>query len=458
MERVENRIYASQSRAQRNSIQNITETIQEITEMPSTSGNSVETANLAPTRRMPKPGEKNAPSFDAERPEELARFFERIEEWYAEEHITNDTEKKKRIVRYLDPDSEAQWKALSKFSEGTYLDFKTQVMASYPKAEEILKGSMVTLKRKIKAFGHVDLEERHELHNLVRTMTAEIAKLKEITPPIHTNRELVELFLARLSPEFASRIAQKLSMHRQWIGLNPQQNQNVRNSEDLFDVTEVMEFAKQTAEEMRNPYAKFAINSGGSNQSHTKLEEAVARLTDSLHLQVQHNKQMEQRFAALQSSLSQRTTVQTERQTTEYGNRNYEPGCFYCRGTHRILDCEHVHLHLNSGWIRKIENQLRLPDGSKIPRDGAKTMKEVIESMGKPRPGIIPMAKIQNKSSLMQGTVPRTFPDLDVGELAEDQIQTLTTMVQKVGMDRLQNFVQSQEIINDDPEWNQNFD
>src|SRR5579863_8575917 len=125
-------------------------------------------------------------------------------------------------------------------------------------------------------------------------MTAEIAKLEEIRPPIHTNRELVELFLARLTPDFASRVANKLTMQRQWIGLMPEgNNENAagekRNSEDMFDVSEVMEFAKQTAEEMRNLYTRFTLNkTSGNSANTTKLEEAVARLTDSLNLQVQY--------------------------------------------------------------------------------------------------------------------------------------------------------------------------
>lgn len=87
---------------------------------------------------MPKPGEKNAPTFDQEKPEELGRFFERIEDWFADEGIQGDADKKRRIVKYLDPDSESQWKALTQFSDGTFTNFKKAVMASYPRAEEVL--------------------------------------------------------------------------------------------------------------------------------------------------------------------------------------------------------------------------------------------------------------------------------------------------------------------------------
>ena len=50
------------------------------------------------TRKMPKPREKNAPSFDIDKPEELDCFFERMEDWFADENIKEDVDKKKRIV------------------------------------------------------------------------------------------------------------------------------------------------------------------------------------------------------------------------------------------------------------------------------------------------------------------------------------------------------------------------
>ena len=72
--------------------------------------------------RMPKPGEKNAPEFDPEKPEELGRFFERMEDYFLDEEIMSNAEMKKKIVKYLDADSEVQWKVLSMFTTGTYED------------------------------------------------------------------------------------------------------------------------------------------------------------------------------------------------------------------------------------------------------------------------------------------------------------------------------------------------
>ena len=299
MQRVEQRILASQQQALRRSSQNpdipyISDNeslLTNISDMPETSAGAgsaavaSHTQNIPretgasggmPTRKMPKPGEKNAPTFDPEKPEELGRFFERMEDWFADEHITDNRDKKRRIVRYLDPDSESQWKALSKFDNGTFAEFKAQVMAAYPKAEEIMKGSVTALKRKIARIGPVAPVDRDELLSMIRIITAEVLKLKKIQPPIHTNRELVDLFLERLTLDFAGQIANKLSVQR----LVAQAHGGLvadRNTEDMYDIDEVMEAAKQTSLEYANPFGKyFGVAASPQNESSVKLEEAVS--------------------------------------------------------------------------------------------------------------------------------------------------------------------------------------
>lgn len=417
--------------------------------------------------RMPKPGEKNAPSFDPDKPEELGRFFERMEDWFDDAGVP-DLDRKIKIVRYLDPDSENQWKALSKFKNGTYADFKAQVMRSYPKAEEVMKGSMTALRRKLRKYGPVVTDDRDELLSLIRMMNAEVAKLKEINPPIHTNRELVELFLARLVPEFAARIAQKLSVQR-LIGEARENQIQDRNPEDMFDIEEVMDVAKQTATEATHPFSKY-LGTGSTirSESTVKLEEVVARLADTVNLQTQYNKQVDQKLSTLQSFINQPRSVNQNNipvppgfrgsinplQNTNW--RGINPGiCFYCRGDepHRINDCSHVNTHLDLGWIKKEQGQIRLPDGSHIPRDGAKTMKEVIEARNK-KPGIIPLSKIPDKSAFFQD-----IPQLSQNQITDDDnMRNLMELIQKVGPDRVQQLIQVSEYSNAaEDDWEQNF-
>lgn len=423
------------------------------------------------SRKMPKPGEKNAPTFDVEKPEELGRFFDRMEDWFAEDGYAEDDEKKKRIVKYLDADSEIQWKAFSKFANGTFAEFKAQVMASYPKAEDVLKGSVTALKKRIKKLGKVEVEDRDELLSLIRIMTAEVEKLKRITPPIHTNRELVDLFLTILSSDFARRIAQKLSVRR-LIDTKEAQNAT-RNPEDMYDIEEVMEMAKQTAMESSNPFGKFLWSAErDTSDTSVKLEEAVARLTDTINLQSQHNRQVDQRLASLQSFMSQPKPSTTGNYVTQpnygrtYGNplgqtnAMNSPECFYCKGDdgHRIPDCQDAIRHLEKGWVKKVDGRLRLPDGSPIPRDGNKSMKEVVEGLLKSRPGLIPMSKIQDKSSLFQETGMSSYTQTQGQSSEEMNMRALLEVVHKLGPDRVLKMINTHEQTEEIDEWNQNFD
>jgi hypothetical protein len=417
------------------------------------------------TRKMPKPGEKNAPTFDPDKPEELGRFFERIEDWFADEGIVNDVDKKRRIVKYLDADSEIQWKALAKFSEGTFEAFRKAVMASYPKADEIMKGSVAALKKKIGKIGPVEADERDELLSLVRIMTAEVLKLKKIQPPIHTNRELVDLFLSRLTPDFASRVASKLSVHRLASAQDPDEDNPVRNTEDMYDIEEVMKMAKYTSLEHANPFGKYLHGfTGSASETNVKLEEAVARLTDSVVLQTQYNKQNDQKLANMQSFMNQPrvSTVPPgyNRGLAPPNNHVSAPGmnsmCFYCRGPHKIADCEDALRHLDQKWIARIDGYIRLPDGRPVPRDGNKSLKEVVESMNQSKPGIIPMSKIQNKAAMYQGNTSAFLQH----QVEEDTLRALLELMQKVGPDKVQELLnpQPQEMkVDDQEEWNQNF-
>ena len=64
----------------------------------------------------------------------------------------------------------------------------------------------------------------------------------------------------------------------------------------MYDIVEVIDMAKQTALESTNPFGKFLWSSESRNvDSSVKLEEAVARLTDTINIQTQHNKQVDER-------------------------------------------------------------------------------------------------------------------------------------------------------------------
>jgi len=223
-------------------------------------------------------------------------------------------------------------------------------------------------------------------------MTAEVLKLKKIQPPIHTNRELVELFLGRLDTDFAARVANKLSVHRLLNAQNQVEDIEVRNTEDMYDIDDVMDMAKHTSLEHANPFGKYlGVVPGTPSDASMKLEQAVARLTDTINLQVQHSKQVDQRLATMQSYMNQpRPSAPVSNAAQPPMNRGIPPqnhvnptyslSCYYCGGPHRIADCDNARIHLDLKWIKQFDRYLRLPDGTQIPQIPNKTMKDVVEN------------------------------------------------------------------------------
>jgi hypothetical protein len=111
-------------------------------------------------------------------------------------------------------------------------------------------------------------------------------------------------------------------------------------------------------------------------------------------------------------------------------------------------------MHLDLGWIKKDQGQLRLPDGQRIPRDGNKSMKEVIESLNK-KPGIIPMAKIQDKTAFFQDTAPihRAHQTQNT-----DEDSMIMELIQQVGAEKIQQLLQASEYTCEaEDDWEQNF-
>jgi hypothetical protein len=327
-----------------------------------------------------------------------------------------------------------------------------------------MKGSMTALVRKIKKIGPVMMDDRDELLSLIRMMTAEIMKLKKIAPPIHTNRELVELFLGRLDPDFAARVANKLAVHRLISAKLPADPSEGRNPEDMYDVDEVMDLAKQTSLEHANPFGKFlAVSAVQTTPTTAKLEEAVAKLTDSINVQAQHSKAVDQTLHTLQSFVNnQSRPAYGDQRQVERPSGAGQPNlpsmtCFYCGGQHLIKECNHVLVHLDLGLIKKVDGRLKLADGSRLPREppGGKTARELVEALRTNVPGIVNTAKLANGPSSYQRAPNATYVQAQYGP---DDDRLLQELIYKLGTEKARQYVQAREEYDADyAEWEQNF-
>lgn len=85
---------------------------------------------------MPLRREEVAPTFDTSRPRELPRYFEDLERLMDRAQITDEADKKKEAVYYVNFDTEQLWKAIPEFEDPniSYEEFKKAILVYYPDA------------------------------------------------------------------------------------------------------------------------------------------------------------------------------------------------------------------------------------------------------------------------------------------------------------------------------------
>ncbi|PBL04488.1 hypothetical protein ARMGADRAFT_1070936 [Armillaria gallica] len=87
--------------------------------------------NITMVLSMPGPNEKSMLRFEnSTDPEELDRFFARLEE-LLDKCETTDIKKKKYAVIYTNIKMEKQWKILEHYVTGTFKEFKKDILDSY---------------------------------------------------------------------------------------------------------------------------------------------------------------------------------------------------------------------------------------------------------------------------------------------------------------------------------------
>ncbi|KAG6894328.1 hypothetical protein C0993_011792 [Termitomyces sp. T159_Od127] len=94
---------------------------------------------MEPTaQRMPPCNHFSVPKWDESKPRELTQYFKELEYLFRDCSITNHTQMKEYMARYVTYDTDETWTGLSKFAATTisYKNWKEAVICLYPSAEE----------------------------------------------------------------------------------------------------------------------------------------------------------------------------------------------------------------------------------------------------------------------------------------------------------------------------------
>ncbi|KAG6829115.1 hypothetical protein H0H93_014593 [Arthromyces matolae] len=123
--------------------------------------------------------------------------------------IVDDKKKKDTIVQYTDVGTENEWKGFDTFTEGSWSEFVTEVIDSYPEAEDMEKGSVANLDKICREHAGLNRNQASKVHSFVRKFRAEAKKLAAWG--VMRNAELAGKLLGCLSPNFTKAVLNYLS-------------------------------------------------------------------------------------------------------------------------------------------------------------------------------------------------------------------------------------------------------
>ena len=441
-------------------------------------------STMGDRKQMVVPGTRDAPKFSSSKPRELRRFLRQLEDLWKEAGIESDEEKKESLGKYADQESEEEWRALDAYSEGTWDDFKKEILENYPEASAAERGTPARIRQIVKEADGIELGETTKLYTYRRAFLAEASKLKK-PPAVMSNRELVELFMGGLALPFGQAVLQYLGGNKRLARREKESvgksSEKERRPEDRYDLEEVCKAAGEVSENAQGMLSYGWFPNQGSKRGSSlvqtptpsasesssvvtkleSLEETQALEKDRLDAV---NKQWGARFDGLETMMKSLLDQTQEKPTASFvqtvgqgggsfshpepmqnrGFRNSSNAsgysCFGCgESGHFQNDCERIKNLVRTGAIIYKDGRVCLPDGSKIPGIplGANLADRVEKYYGNMRPTQAYYGSFEEMEDRMSGVLPRetSFMNREV----EDREQKLAKLEKELELKEREN-------------------
>ncbi len=150
------------------------------------------------------------PKFNSEEPENLHCFLRQMEDLFCDYSITDDNEKKKKLVKYMNACTK-EWQALEEYDGGTFAEFKNIILKNYSEVADIETGTWERLT--CISFKFLNLgADKCELYLKFKLRFLTEAKNLQMPPALVINCELVEKFTESLLPASRENIMSQLSI------------------------------------------------------------------------------------------------------------------------------------------------------------------------------------------------------------------------------------------------------
>ncbi|KAG6901126.1 hypothetical protein C0995_000297 [Termitomyces sp. Mi166 len=193
--------------------------------------------------RLPWPTSENAPRFmHTQSGSEVYRFVKTMDIMFRRAGITDNQEKKERIVDYVDAQTEDEWRAFVHWdAKSDWTAFVKEVYDSYPGADEEAYGSVSRLYGICQEHAGLGQSDGKKIHSLMRKVEGE----KLVAAGVLRNGYLVAKFLECFTPAFEGRI--RMFASKKYGDYNDETRK--RHKDDPYDLEEIFDIVTMLAED-----------------------------------------------------------------------------------------------------------------------------------------------------------------------------------------------------------------
>lgn len=349
---------------------------------------TVPTPSTTMTTPMPVFGERAAPVFNSTRPNELGRYFDQLETLFARCGVTNDIDKKKYTVAYVDVDTADTWVYIPEYGDATktYHDFKDVLSNLY--RQTALKYIITDLDRLIGERQRIGVRTLLELTDFHLKFNAISTYL--ITADLLSKREQSQSYLRVFDPVLLNNIQMRLQIQ------HPAHHPSLPYSlQEIYDAAGwVLQGATPSSMVLPN-VAPHSHAHPSHEQGFVKAEQLGTILTEFTKTIVDAIKQAN-------------TQPRSASMPMNRGGQVNSLACNFCGGEHFIRECDLVAEYVKEGKCRRnVEGKVVLPSGAYVPREiPGKNIRERCDEWHRRNPGQLASGTMFNAVVLPTPTNP----------------------------------------------------